>query len=198
MKSYILKIFCSIFMISCVFVSTEVFAKRTVNFGPEDTTINASIRYTVIGTYHSVFEEFDGRIEYDPETNKILSVELVLQSKTITSNCGWCDNIVRSKQLLATEQFPTIVFKSSDITFDGQNYLVKGTLDMHGVTQEYTLPFNKEFLDDPESGNKMVNISSQWEINRKDFDIIWNRLLDKGGVLVANTIIVDWKVVFPV
>jgi len=42
---------------------------------------------------------------------------------------------------------------------------------------------------------KYILTSGQWLINRKDFGITWNKLLDKGGIIVGNIITIDWKIV---
>ncbi len=171
---------------------------QTIAFGPQETQINGSIKYTVIGKYRANFERFKGEIAFDRQTGQITSVQLVIEAETITSNCDWCDKIVRSEQLLHTEKHPYIIFKSSEIIKDNNGYRVKGTLEMHGVKKEAVFPFEAEIAEGGEARGRVLTVSGKWLINRKDFDIVWNKILDKGGILVGNDITVDWGIQSPI
>lgn len=170
------------------------YGSQVVQFGPDQTKITGSIKYTVIGHYRANFNRFNGEITVDSATEEIKGVYLEIDAETIESSCHWCDKIVRSKQLLHTEKHPKIVFQSSSIFKEGNEYRVKGTLDMHGIKNEIVLPFEAAFAPGLDSGQKTMNVSGTWIIQRKDFDIVWNKLLDKGGVLVGNDITVDWSI----
>ena len=65
---------------------------------------------------------------------------------------------------------------------DASGYKVQGVLEMHGVKRRMIFPFKREGLD----------IKGSWNINRKDFNIIWSKTLDHGGVLVGDIFTVDW------
>ena len=176
------------------FSITKSYGSEMITFGPEETEITGSIKYTVIGKYRSNFDQFKGEITFDSQTEKIESVYLEIEAQTIESSCKWCDKIVRSKQLLHTEKYPKIIFESNEIVKDDSGYSVKGTLDMHGVKKEVVFPFDAEITLDADAQQKLLTIGGKWLIKRKDFDIVWNRLLDKGGILVGNYITVDWGI----
>lgn len=175
--------------------SAVVAATISVEFGPAQTELQGSIKYSVIGRYLARFERFNGQINVDPATGLVRSVELRIEADSIKSDCGWCDKIVRSPQLLDTAKYPEIVFQGSEITADGDGYIVRGFLDMHGKRREMSFPFDATVsLED--SGQQLA-ASGRWVINRKEFDITWNRLLDKGGMLVGNHVTVEWQVNVP-
>ena len=44
------------------------------------------------------------------------------------------------------------------------------------------------------SKRKLLIVKGSWQFNRKDFNIIWNHLLDRGGVLVGDYVTVDWGI----
>ncbi len=181
------KIILALFM-GVIMASSSSFAAGVIAFGPQETKINGSIKYSVIGRYNAQFNDFKGRIEVDEISHQVQSVYLEIKTATIESDCKWCDRIVRSDQLLASAKYPTITFKSSEIIQEGAGYMVKGVLDLHGVKREVSFPFQATMKD------KSLDIKGQWQINRKDFKIIWNKFLDQGGVLVGNYITVDWGI----
>lgn len=195
-KSIVSRVLYSILpMLLIIFFSiADCYGSEIIEFGPEETEITGSIKYTVIGKYRSNFDQFRGEITLDGKTESIESVYLEIEAQTIESSCKWCDKIVRSKQLLYTEKYPKIIFQSNQIIKDENGYSVKGTLDMHGVKKEIIFPFEVEITFDDEAQQKLLTIGGKWLIKRKGFDIVWNKLLDKGGVLVGNYITVDWGI----
>lgn len=166
------------------------YALSDVPFGPKEAQINGSIKYSVIGKYNAQFQSFNGKITLDKSAKKIQSVYLEIDAASIQSDCRWCDNIVRSQQLLAVEKYPQIIFQSTEIIENKQGYMAKGTMDLHGIKREVSFPFDAVFLDN----SHVLNVQGQWHIRRKDFKITWNALLDHGGILVGDHIAVDWKI----
>ena len=172
--------------------STE--AQGTIVFGPNQTTIDGSIPYSVIGKYKSTFKDFKGVITIDPKGQNVRSVLLDIKSNTITSNCAWCDHIVRSRRLLSCIQYPDIIFKSEGIVHGPLGYEVTGILSMHGVQKRLTFPFKLSMVNGSSVNDIVVDLEGDWAINRKDFNIYWNRLLDHGGILVGDQITVHWGI----
>lgn len=182
-------------MLSGVFLGSA-FAEDPGKFDPSNAKISGWIKYSVLGRYTARFEEFEGRIHIDPSTAEITGVELKIAPASITSNCHWCDKIVKSEQLLAVSKYPAIEFKSNRMLKTKQGYRVEGKLSMHGVTRDLQFPFKDEVISKAD-GTQERHIQGEWEIQRKDFGITWNKLLDKGGVIVGNVITVQWHISSP-
>ncbi len=186
-KSLIRRLTMLLSVIGMSLISSSVNAGG-VTFGPMETKIKASIKYSVIGRYNAQFNDFKGSVEVDEASRQVKSVLLEIKTATIESDCKWCDRIVRSDQLLAVNKYPRIVFKSNEIIREASGYTVKGVLDFHGVKKELSLPFQAVITATD------LDIKGVWVIQRKDFNITWNKLLDQGGVLVGNHITVDWGI----
>jgi len=170
------------------------FGENVINFGPHETKIDGSIPYSVIGKYKATFRSFRGTIITDDKFQKIHSVDLAINVGSITSNCPWCDKIVCSHRLLNTALYPNVIFKSIIIIHDPNGYQVKGILAMHGIKKVMTFPFSVERINDPKSHEQKLKLQGTWVINRKDFNIYWNKLLDRGGVLVGDNLTVHWGI----
>jgi len=159
-----------------------------VTFGPKETRIEGSIPYTVVGHYRAQFRAFKGRITLDEGSEQIRSVYLKIEVKSIVSNCSWCDKIARSRRLLNPTRYPYIIFKSDQIIHDEKGYRVKGVLEMHGIKRVMTFPFDVQIK------KQLLVIHGNWVVNRKDFNIVWSRYLDRGGVVVGDYFTVDWGI----
>ena len=173
---------------------TPGYVSQVVQFGPKETAMYGSIKYSVVGMYKAHFNDFKGSVAVDDESNSIRSVFLEIEAGSIQSSCLWCDKIVRSTKLLNTNKNPKIVFKSNDILRDDKGYCVKGVLEMNGKSKEMRFPFTFALLKDAVTGKRMLDMQGKWDINRKDFNIVWNMLLDHGGVLVGDNIRVEWGI----
>ena len=72
---------------------------------------------------------------------------------------------------------------------------VDGTMLLHGLSRDGSFPFIIEGPFEGQNHKKYLRASGKWMVNRKDFDVIWSKLFDKGGIIVGDQIVVDWMVV---
>ncbi len=172
----------------------RAYAGETITLGPQGTKIEGSIKYTVIGTYTARFNSFTGRITLGKRSQGVRSVYLEIEAGSIRSNHPWYDKIARSRRLLYARRYPKIIFKSDKIVHDEGGYKIKGILEMHGIKRRMTFPFNIEITIDQKTKRKQLVLKGHWNINRKVFNIIWNRYLDHGGVLVSDIFTVNWEI----
>lgn len=157
--------------------------------------IEGAVRYTVVGKYEAIIHDFEGEVIFDREDINQCHVTLGLTMDSLESNFPTLDKIVRSEQLLETEKYPKVFFESKFWLKDDNGYRVTGILDLHGVKKEFTFPFSISGPLKDSVGRPFIRAEGTWIINRKDFDIVWNSLFDKGGLLVGNHINVEWEIV---
>jgi len=172
----------------------QSYARGIIIFGPLETKIEGSINYTLIGKYIVHFNNFKGRIVLDKSSQKVQSVYLEIEVGSIKSNHPWLDKLARSRRLLNAKRYPKIIFKSDKIVQDRDGYEVKGVLDMHGIKRKLAFPFRFKSIINPEANGEWIDLKGSWIINRKDFNIIWNKYLDHGGILVSDNFTVNWGI----
>jgi len=165
-----------------------VLAAETYTVDPVHSQVGFAIRHFV-STVHGRFEEFSGTIVRDDEHPENASVVFAIQAASIDTDNAKRDTHLRSADFFDVEKFPTIAFVSSIVrkTGDGR-YDVTGHLTMHGVTRQVTLPvrFNGE-MDDGHGGIR-GGFSTSTTLDRKEFDIDWNRILDNGAVMLGDDV----------
>ena len=134
------------------------------------------------------FNDFDGTIVADFENLDASSVEFTIQATSIDTKNEKRDGHLRSVDFFDVEKYPEITFKSSKITkIDGDSYAVTGTLTMHGVSKEITLTV--DFLGEMTAmGGTRAGYELTTTLNRKDFEISWNRALDAGGFVLGDDV----------
>lgn len=167
-------------------------AVREFRFDQESSHLEGSIKYALIGTYEARFREFGGVLKLDDRDIENSSVELKVSVDSIRSRYPRLDRIVRSDRLLDTATYPTIDFKSRAIRRLADGYQVDGRVRLHNISKDLSFRF---FEGPYRAGDDMyVRARGQWLVNRKDFDIIWSRWLDHGGIVVGDYITVDWEI----
>ncbi len=136
------------------------------------------------------FEDFDGKINIDPNKPAASTVEFTIEASTVNTGVADRDKHLRTADFFDTEKFPEITFKSTSIKSSGKKdvYTVTGNLTMRGVTKQITFPVQfLGFIRDP-WGNDKAGFSLATTLNRKDYGVNWNKALDNGGVLVSDEV----------
>ena len=136
------------------------------------------------------FKDFDGTIVVDPARPEASSVEFTAKTASVdTGNEGRDKDLRTGAGFFEVDKFPTLTFKSRKITPKGKDaYDATGTLTLHGVAKEVTLPVKVSGpINDP-WGNTKVAFEIQTTLNRKDYGLAWNKTLDAGGLVVSDNV----------
>ena len=67
-------------------------------------------------------------------------------------------------------------------------FTLDGDLTMHGVTKPVRLDVSFGGSAKDPSGNRRAAFEAAGSLNRKDFGISWNKVLDNGGLLVGEEV----------
>ena len=124
------------------------------------------------------------------------AVEVVIDANMINTLEAARDTHLKSADFLDVEKYPTITFKSSSITPDGDGDLsLKGDLTIHGVTKQVVLKAEVPSAEtkDP-MGNARIGASATTRIKRSDFGLTWNAALETGGFLVGDNLKIELEV----
>ena len=154
-------------------------------------SISFKISHMVVSKVRGNFKDFSVTIKEDPNDITKSSVAVVIKTASIDTDNEKRDNHLRSADFFDAEKYPEITFRSSRIEKKGDAYIAVGTLDMHGVSKEITIPFEiTGKMQDP-WGNTRAGIEASTQLDRKDYGLNWNKTLDKGGLLVGNEVKIE-------
>ena len=130
------------------------------------------------------FTDFDAQINLNRDNPSASSVAFDIKAASIDTDNENRDKHLRSADFFDVEKYPLISFRSTAIKASGKKdvYDVTGDLTMHGVTKRITIPV--EVLGSVKTPNgEKAGFETQFTINRKDYGIVWNRVMDSGAVL---------------
>jgi polyisoprenoid-binding protein YceI len=155
---------------------------------PYHTQVEFSAKHLGMMTVRGHFAEVSAAADIDPDHPEASSVEVTIQTVSIRTNNETRDNDLRSSNFLEVDKFPTIVFKSTSVEPSGPDqYTMTGDLTIKGNTRPVTLRVLKygEF-NDPMMGHRIA-YSAEGKINRKEFGLSFNMMLD-GRFVVSDEI----------
>lgn len=151
--------------------------------------VGFTVRHLGFSKVRGAFESFDGTIRLEGDDLSTLETEASIDVTTVNTGDAKRDEHLRSGDFFEVENHPTITFKSTGVkSVDGSKFVLVGDFTIRGVTRSIEL--EGEFLGtatDP-WGNEKIALEAHGSINRKDFGLNWNAVLETGGVLVSEKV----------
>jgi polyisoprenoid-binding protein YceI len=135
------------------------------------------------------FNAFEGSIHIDREKPEASSVEFTIQTESIDTSNEKRDEHLRSPDFFDVAGHPTITFKSTSMkAMGGASYEVTGDFTLHGVAKSITLAV--EVLGEMKDpwGKQRIGFQVSATVNRKDYGISYNKVLDQGGLMLGEDV----------
>jgi polyisoprenoid-binding protein YceI len=142
------------------------------------------------------FKDMAVTIMLDEQNLANSSVEATIQAASIFTNNDYRDKDLRSSNFFAVDSFPTITFKSTKVTpGEGGKLKIEGNLTMRGITKPVVLDgafLGAGALDMGQySAGYRAGFEATTTINRKEFNILWNKTLDQGGTMLGDDVAIS-------
>jgi polyisoprenoid-binding protein YceI len=156
---------------------------------PYHTQVEFSAKHLGMMTVRGYFDEVSTTADIDPDHPETASVEATIATASLRTNNAIRDNDIRSSNFLEVDKFPMITFKSTGVKASGpDHYTLTGDLTIKGTTHPVSLEVTKygEFSDPGMMGHRIA-YSAITKINRKDFGLSFNAILD-GRLVVSEEI----------
>ena len=175
--------------------TAPVAATRTEwKLDPTHTLVEFSAKHLMISTVKGRIADVQGSIFIDERNPQDSSVEVTLNAASIDSRTEMRDQHLRSADFLDVEKYPQIRFKSTRIEGDRTEFKLTGDLTIRDVTKEITLDVQFEGQTKDPWGGERVGFSAHGKIDRRDYGLTWNVLLETGGLTVGNDIKINIEV----
>ncbi|UCD17124.1 MAG: polyisoprenoid-binding protein [Candidatus Zixiibacteriota bacterium] len=157
-------------------------------------SVEFSVKHLVITNVKGGFTDFTGSIMFDTADVSRSSVNVTIKSASINTNDDGRDKHLRSEDFFDVEKFPEITFNSTKIEKTEKGLIAHGNLTMHGVTKNITIPFELTGpITDP-WGKKRIGVEAGLTLDRKDYGIKWNKILDNGGLTVSDKVKIELNI----
>jgi polyisoprenoid-binding protein YceI len=160
----------------------------TYKIDQSHSTIGFSVRH-LVSRSQGRFAEFGGTISFDPADHKTAVVALDIKAESIDTDNDKRDSHLRTGDFFQADSFPTISFKSTVVKpKDATSGVLVGDLTMKGVTKPVELQYTILGMGPGMRGSKIMGLEATGKINRRDFNVLWNRDLDQGATLLGDDV----------
>jgi polyisoprenoid-binding protein YceI len=155
---------------------------------PMHTQVEFAAKHFGMMTVRGRFNDVTTSGDIDPDNPSASNVEVTIDVASLNTHNAQRDNDLRSSNFLELDKYPTITFRSTKIEPAGQDqYTMTGDLTIKGITRPVTLRIVRYGeIRDARMGHRIA-YSAEGEINRKDFGMTFDMLVD-GRFVVSNEI----------
>jgi polyisoprenoid-binding protein YceI len=155
---------------------------------PTHSSVEFEVKHMKIATVRGRFREFEGTIQAAEDVNDS-RVYGSVRTASIDTNEPDRDAHLRSPDFFDSERYPDARFESSRIVpLGGPRYRVVGDLTIKDVTREVEFEAVVEGAERDPWGNDRVGIRVRGAIDRNDFGLRWQRVLETGSFLVGDEV----------
>jgi polyisoprenoid-binding protein YceI len=154
----------------------------TYDIDPAHSKVGFEISHLVISTVDGRFNEYSGNIVVG-KTEADSSVNALIKMASIDTGMAKRDNHLRDTDFFNVQKYPEMTFKSKKLILKDSDLTIVGDLTLHGVTREVTL--NGKYLGFIKGmgGEDRIAGQASTTINRGDFGLTWNKMIEAGPVV---------------
>jgi polyisoprenoid-binding protein YceI len=151
--------------------------------------VGFSVRHMMVTTVRGQFKQYSATFNLDPKDFARSTFAGEIEVTSIDTGNADRDNHLRSNDFFDAPNHPKITFASTGIEQKSDTeYAVHGDLTIRGVKKPVTLEV--EYLGTSKNpyGKTVAGLHVHGTINRKDFGVNFNAILETGGVAVAEKV----------
>ena len=151
-------------------------------------TVRYEIEHNGSTTFRGAFKDVDASLEYGDEGVKI-SGSVRVDSVDLADETQ--KGHVLSPDFFDAERYPTIDYESTQVTIDGDEAVVDGTLTIRGESRPLTIRGKIGRPHPNIGGGQTLPISLGATINRQDYGVRWNAELPNGSKVLGDDVRVE-------
>ncbi len=165
---------------------------RTWTVDPAHSNIGFVTRHMMIAKARGKFTSVKGELQIPEGTAIPLSIVVEINATSVATLESDRDRHMHSADFFDVENYPQLTFKSrsirkvSDTAFD-----VTGDLTIRGTTKRVTFPVEVEGQGADPWGGQRIGYSAKLRVDRRDFGLTFNEILETGGVLIGNEVDIE-------
>ncbi|MDD5719624.1 MAG: YceI family protein [Candidatus Krumholzibacteria bacterium] len=166
----------------------------TYKIDPSHSAVSFKVRHLMISTVRGSFDEFSGSFTYIKDNPAPWQVAAEIQTASVNTNDSKRDDHLRTADFFDVEKHPTMTFRSTKVTGQGERFKLHGDLTLLGVTKPVVLDLEITGETVDPWGNHRVGFSATGKLDRKEWGMTWSRALDTGGVMVGDEVGIELEV----
>ena len=157
--------------------------------------IHFSVRHLVIAKVRGQFGRWTGTVLAPDGDFGRASVDVTIDASSIDTGVPDRDAHLKSADFFDVATYPDLTFKTTRVDpQEGDRLRLVGNLTIRGVAREVVFDVEPHGLVRDPWGNERAGFTAKTAIDRKDFGLTWNQVLETGGVVVGDRVDIEIEV----
>jgi polyisoprenoid-binding protein YceI len=166
------------------------------DFDHAHSSVDFTVKHLLVSKVRGRFTKWTGTLELDEQDVSRSHVEVDIDVASVDTHEPQRDAHLRSGDFFEVEKHPRMTFKSKKVAEKGKDHLlVTGDLTLRGTTREVTLDVERGGVvaKDP-WGKRRAGFTATATINRKDYGVSFNQVLDQGGLALGEDVAITIEI----
>ncbi len=185
-----------IFLVILLVMIPHFALATTWKIDPAHTNVEFKVRHLMISWVKGVFTDVNGTVVINEADLAGSTVKIQIATTSLNTNNKKRDDHLRSPDFFDATTYPVMTFVSKKVLVaNGAPIKIVGDLTIRDVTREVEFEIEdfSQTVTDP-WGNTRRGATATIKINRKDYGLTWNKVLEAGGVVVGDEIRINLEV----
>ena len=163
---------------------------------PTHSEIGFKVKHLVIANVRGTFKEYEASIYTTGDDFMSAEIDFWLNPASIDTGDANRDGHLQGSDFFDVENFKEISFVANTyekVDNDG-SYELYGDLTMKGITKRIKLDVEFGGIVKDPWGNQKAVFTINGKVNRKDFGLTWNAVLETGGIAVSEDVWINCEI----
>ncbi len=154
--------------------------------------VGFKVRHLMISWVRGTFNKAEGTVWFDKDDLSTLRMEISIDPSSIDTGMATRDRDLRGEGFFEVDKFPEMRFVSTRAVPQADGTVkLSGDLTMHGVTKQVTLDIDGLNAVVQSANGPRTAATANGKVNRRDFGLTYNELVEAGGVVVADEVFIE-------
>lgn len=162
---------------------------------PAHSEIGFKVKHMMFTNVSGKFTSFNTHIETVEDDFSRSKIQFEADVQSVSTGNADRDGHLLGADFFDAAQYPKITFEGKSFTkIEDGDYELTGDLTLHGVTKPVKLSAEYGGLMKDPWGNIKAGFSITGKINRKDWGLAYNAVLDNGGILLSEDVKLNMEI----
>jgi len=141
------------------------------------------------------FNDFEGTAHLDGNDPSKSYASVSIEVASVDTRQPQRDDHLRTNDFFDAPAYPKITFASTAVEkVTDETFRMTGDLTIKDVTKSVSIDFEYNGSATDPYGNQRVGFEGSTVVNRKDFGVNFNAVLETGGVMVSEKITLEFEI----
>jgi polyisoprenoid-binding protein YceI len=159
---------------------------------PTHSVLGFKIKHLMISSISGAFKNFRAEVKTSETDFSSAQIDLTAEMESVYTNNEQRDAHLRASDFFEVEKYPVLKFRSTKIEkADNATFALYGELTLKGITKRVKLHVEYNGVAKDPWGGERAGFVITGKINRSEWGINFNGVLEKGGVVLSDEVRID-------